>query len=97
MAQTNLQTSLENVHQKLKLLLDKHSALQKENIKLTSERNNLQKQLDAKDEQIKQLQQESDILKSGIQNWHPAQKKIFARRIDQYLKEIDKCIALINE
>ena len=97
MTQTDLQTSLQHIRQKLKLLLDKHSALQKENKILRAEKENLQGQLTGNEELIKQLQQQTDVLKSGIQSWHPEQKKLFVKRIDLYLKEIEKCLALMNE
>ena len=97
MTQTDLQTSLQHIRQKLKLLLDKHSALQKENKILRAEKENLQGQLTGNEELIKQLQQQTDVFKSGIQSWHPEQKKLFVKRIDLYLKEIEKCLALMNE
>ncbi len=97
MSQSDVNIQLETVQQKLRLLLDKHLALQKENAVLTVEKNNLQKAMEDKDKQIKQLKQQNDVLKSGIQKWHPEQKKLFVKRIDSYLKEIEKCLALINE
>src|SRR5438270_754406 len=48
-------------------------------------------------EEMQQLRHQTDVLKSGIQSWHPEQRKLFVKRIDTYLKEIDKCIALLNE
>lgn len=97
MAQTDIHTTLQNIRQKLKLLLDKHFTLQKENKTLRTEKEKLQRLLAEKEEQIEQLQQQSDVLKSGIQSWHPEQKKLFVKRIDLYLKEIEKCLALMNE
>lgn len=97
MTQTDLLTNLQSIRQKLKLLLDKHSTLQKENKMLRIEKRNLQQKLVEKDGLIKQLQQQSDVLKSGVQSWHPEQKKLFVKRIDLYLKEIEKCLALMNE
>ncbi len=89
--------SLADVQQKLKRLLDKHSALQKENSRLRLDYKNAQDQLVLKDEQIRQLNQQTALLKSGIQQWHPEQKKLFVKRIDTYLREIEKCLALLNE
>ncbi len=97
MPPTDFQIQLQTVTQKLKALLDKHSALQKENRQLQIEKENQQKQIAFKDDQIQQLKQQNDVLKSGIQHWHPEQKKLFVKRIDTYLKEIEKCLALINE
>lgn len=97
MAQSDLHTELSEVHQKLKRLLDKHSALQKEHNRLLLSFENAQQQITEKDEQIKLLMHQAALIKSGIQQWHPDQRKLFVKRIDTYLKEIEKCLALINE
>lgn len=97
MQQSDFQTGLQTVQLKLKALLDKHSALQKETRRLQIEKENLQKQILFQADQIKQLQQQNDVLKSGIQHWHPEQKKLFVKRIDSYVKEIEKCLALLND
>ena len=97
MQQPDFPLQLDAIRQKLKALLDKHSALQKENRQLQTEKENLQKQMAFQNDQIKQLQQQNDVLKSGIQHWHPEQKKLFVKRIDSYLREIEKCLALLNE
>ena len=97
MEQQELLTELTEIQQKLKQLLERYSALVKENKTLLLQKENLQTLLASKDEEISRLQEESDILKSGIQSWHPQQKKLFAKRIDQYLKEIEKCLAIVNE
>ncbi len=97
MQQPDFQTQLQAVQQKLKALVDNYSALQKEVRRLQIEKENGQKQIAFQADQIKQLQQQNDVLKSGIQHWHPEQKKLFVKRIDTYLKEIEKCLALIND
>lgn len=97
MPSDDLHIDLAEVQQKLKRLLDKHSALQKENSLLQVNYNNSLDELKTKDEQIKHLTHQIVLLKSGIQQWHPEQKKLFVKRIDIYLREIEKCLALINE
>lgn len=97
MAKEDIHTGLHELQEKLKRLLDKHSAVQRENRKLVAENESLQQQMVAKDAQIKTLQQQVAVVRSGIKSWHPEQKKLFVKRIDAYLKEIDKCLALINE
>ncbi|MDQ2753452.1 MAG: hypothetical protein M3R72_10565 [Bacteroidota bacterium] len=97
MQEPNFSMQLQMIQQKLKTLLDKHSALQKEKRQLQIEKENLQKQIAYQNDQIKKLEQQNDVLKSGIQHWHPEQKKLFIKRIDSYLKEIEKCLALIND
>lgn len=97
MAKEKIHTELTELQVKLKRLLDKNSALLKENRGLLAENENLREDVAAKDAQMKVLQQQVAIVKSGIKSWHPEQKKLFVKRIDAYLKEIDRCLALINE
>jgi len=47
--------------------------------------------------QAEQLQQRVDILSSSKGEMHGEEKKAFEKRLNQYVKEIDKCITLLNE
>ena len=97
MFSNDINNELSGIRQKLKRLLDRCSTLQKENKCLLIENKNEKNKLAEKDEQIKLLSQQMAVFKSGIQQWHPEQKKLFIKHIDSHLKEIEKCLALINE
>lgn len=97
MSATALQLQLDVIKVKLKQLLDRHFALQKERTALLAEKTKLLQLLEQKESDIKQLKQERDLLAGGMHEWSAAEKKLFSQRIDLYLKEIDKCLALINE
>lgn len=88
---------IQNIETKLKEVSKRYNALKKENLRLQELAKKLNESITLKEAEITVLQRQTDILKSGIGQWQPQQKKIFARRIDVYLKEIDKCIALLNE
>ncbi len=92
-----LEEPIKNIEQKLKEVTKRYSALKKENLRLQAEAQKLSDTIAQKEEELQQFRHQTAILQSGIQNWHPEQKKLFAKRIDTYLKEIDKCIALLNE
>ncbi|TKK70838.1 hypothetical protein FC093_03840 [Ilyomonas limi] len=94
---SELEEPIKNIEQKLKEVTRRYSALKKENLRLQAEAQKLNNIIAQKEEELQQLRQQTIILKSGIQSWQPEQKKLFVRRIDAYLKEIDKCIALLNE
>ena len=94
---TELETPITNIEQKLKEVTRRYSILKKENLRLQTEVQKLNVTIAQKEEELQQLRHQTDLLKSGIQNWHPEQKKLFVKRIDAYLKEVDKCIALLNE
>jgi len=94
---SELEEPIKNIEQKLKEVSRRYSSLKKENLRLQAEAQKLSDTIAQKEEELQQLQQQTALLKSGIQNWHPEQRKLFVKRIDAYLKEIDKCIALLNE
>jgi chromosome segregation ATPase len=92
-----LEEPIKNIEQKLKEVTRRYSALKNENLRLQAEVQRLNDINAQKEEELQQLRHQTDVLKSGIQNWQPEQRKLFVKRIDAYLKEIDKCIALLNE
>ena len=94
---TELEGPIRNIEQKLKETTRRYGALKKENLRLQAEAQKLNDTIAQKEEELQQLRHQTDVLKSGIQSWHPEQRKLFVKRIDTYLKEIDKCIALLNE
>ena len=94
---SELEEPIKNIEQKLKEVTKRYSVLKKENLRLQAEAQKLNDTIAQKEEELHQLRHQTDLLKSGIQTWHPEQKKLFVKRIDAYLKEIDKCIALLNE
>ncbi len=94
---SELDSPIQSIEQKLKEVLKRYAALRKENLRLQTEAAKLSETIVTKEEELKHLRRQTDILKSGIKGWHPEQKKLFVKRIDTYLKEIDNCIALLNE
>jgi chromosome segregation ATPase len=94
---SKLDEPIKNIEQKLKEVTKRYSALKKENLRLQAEAQKLTEVITQKEEELEQFRHQADLLKSGIQSWQPDQKKMFVKRINTYLKEIDKCIALLNE
>ena len=94
---STLEEPIKNIEQKLKEVTKRYSALRKENLRLQAEVQKLNDVILQKAQELQQFRHQTDVLKSGIQNWLPEQRKLFVKRIDTYLKEIDKCIALLNE
>ena len=92
-----LSTHITQLQNKLQLLLKNYVQLQKENIQL---RKNIEKKetlLQVKSQQIQDFQQQVDSLKITKGGWVNEDKKMLQRRIDQYLKEIDICLASLNQ
>lgn len=88
---------LERIQDKLQQLLKNHFALQKENTQLKTELEKTKKQAQEGQRNIDELKQQADILRLNAVDMNPADKKEFERRINSYLKEIDRCIALLSE
>ena len=92
-----MQEQIDRINEKLQVLLKKYQALQKENerIKLDLDnRNGKEKEWRDKTES---LQHQVEILKASSGQLDETAKKDFEKRINQYLKEIDRCIALLGQ
>lgn len=88
---------LKRLQEKLQQLLKQYQLLQKENQKLKAE---LQKNADLTaihEKNIHQIKEQLDASRmkaSGV--WSEEDKTAMQKRIDVYLKEIDKCLTLLN-
>jgi len=87
---------LKNIHDKLQQLLKEYRLVQKENTQLKKDLEKQKLLSITKSEQIQSLQQKIDAMQVGISNWGERDKKIMEKRIDTYLKEIEKCLSLLN-
>jgi hypothetical protein len=84
------------LHAKLQLLLKKYAALQKENLQLNSEIEDFRKNQAAALQRINTLELQTDILKTSAGQLTDQEKLDFERRINQYIKDLDKCITILN-
>ncbi|MBP7555553.1 MAG: hypothetical protein KA821_04790 [Chitinophagaceae bacterium] len=91
------ETQLKRIQDKLQLLLRQQQQLQKDNQLLREELSLLQKTNAQYEEQTEKLKQQLDILKFSNTAMSDAEKAQFEKRINAYLKEIDRCIALLSE
>jgi len=87
---------IKRIQEKLQHLLKQHDTLQKENKWLKSELTNSKKQEAQHNENIDRLKQQVEVLKLSSGEMDEAEKKQFEKRINSYLKEIDKCIAALG-
>lgn len=87
---------LKNIQDKLQQLLKHYAAIQKENAKLKEELLEAQQKINAQLKINDELKQQVSILKLSSGEMNEAEKKEFEKRINGYLKEIDRCIALLE-
>jgi hypothetical protein len=92
-----LNQQLKRVNEKLQQLLKQYLALQKENEKLKVEIKQSASRHHSLSAELDHLQQKTEILKLSKVEMSEPEKKVFEKRINGYLKEIDRCIGLLNE
>jgi uncharacterized protein (DUF4415 family) len=88
---------IKRIQDKLQQLLKQYAAVQKENIKLKEELAAAQKKLTGQLQTTDELKQQVSILKMNAVDMNEADKKEFEKRINAYLKEIDKCITMLGK
>ena len=92
-----LEIQLKRIQDKLQLLLKEHTTLQKENSQLRQQVESAEKQASLQMKYAEELKQQVSILKYSAGEMNDAEKKDFEKRINGYLKEIDRCITLLSE
>ncbi len=88
---------LKRIQEKLLQLLKYHASLQKENSKLKEELTHLKEKSVVQQKSAEDLKQQVSILKVSAGDMTEVDKKEFEKRINGYLKEIDRCITLLGE
>ena len=92
-----LEDQIARINSKLQELLKKHAALAKENGLQQKNIQKLEEEMEKKDTRIKLLEQQQHILKAAAGKMNDADKKAFEQEINKYIREIDKCINLLND
>ncbi|HUR10602.1 MAG TPA: hypothetical protein VM012_04500 [Flavitalea sp.] len=92
-----LEEGLRRVQDKLQQLLKQHSKLQQENEKLLHLLQDAERKESSTNEKIEQLEQEVIILKSATSQLNESDKKELEKKLNYYLKEIDRCINVLGE
>jgi chromosome segregation ATPase len=91
------EVQLKRIQDKLQLLVKQQAVLQKENAQLKQELGQSKEQASFHQKNIDSLKQQVDILRYSAGEMSEADKKEFEKRINTYVKEIDRCIALLSE
>lgn len=96
-AMDQLNNHIATVNNKLQQLLKQYDHLLKENERQQQLIQSLQKEQDATKEQLETLQQQNLVLKASVTDMAPAEKKELEQKLNQYIKNIDKCISLLSQ
>lgn len=87
---------LKRIQDKVQQLLKQHITLQKENQSLKEELDTIKKETSQFREDSETLKQQVEILKYSNAEMDEEEKKQFEKRINTYLKEIDRCITMLS-
>lgn len=86
-----------NLHDKLQQLLKQHHRIQKENERLKEELLEARKKETENQNRIDEFQQQVSILKISTGEMNEQDKKEFEKKINQYIREVDKCISFLSQ
>jgi chromosome segregation ATPase len=85
------------LYEKLQQVLRQYNRLEKDNDKLREELEASKKKEAATQGRVEELQQQVSILKLAAGEMSDKDKKTFERKLNQYVKEIDKTIAYLSK
>jgi regulator of replication initiation timing len=94
---TTTTAHIERIRLKLQSLLKDHHALEKENEKLRSEISRKAGIEQKMKEKTKQLEEQVNILKASTGQMDETSKKAFEKQLNHYIREIDRCIAMLSQ
>ena len=84
------------LQEKLQTLLKAYRQVQKENQRLEKELSSIQDLQVSNHAALNVLEQKLAAANMSSGSWDPAEKLKLQKQIDGYLKEIDKCLALLH-
>jgi DNA repair exonuclease SbcCD ATPase subunit len=92
-----LEQHIQRINEKIQQLLKQYRASQKENEKLKKELADLRSLYTERSYFIDELEQKVVILKTATNNMNEQDKKELEKRLNHYIKEIDRCIGMLSE
>ena len=93
----SLDQQFNTINDKLQQLVKQYQRLQKENELLKKELQECKKAETSTAQSINELKEQVQILKLSSGEMNDREKKDFEKNINQYIREIDKCIAYLNQ
>jgi ABC-type iron transport system FetAB ATPase subunit len=92
-----LQEQLKRITEKLQQVMQHYQLLQKENEQLNKEVTILRDKEKARLIRIDELEMKMTALQTATGQLNETEKKDVEKRINRYIREIDRCIALLSE
>jgi len=97
MDQETLKTTLNGLERKVVVLLNEHKSLKGDITSLKDQNQELKTQLKARESQLADFKNQLKITKI-VDQIHPENENVpeLKRKVDEYIREIDKCIAYLS-
>jgi chromosome segregation ATPase len=92
-----MEEQLKRVQDKLQHLLKLYTSVKKENSQLREQLSAVNQQFSKQEDQIETLKQQVAVLKLNAGSWNEKDKKEIEKRLGTYIREIDRCIAILGE
>jgi chromosome segregation ATPase len=86
-----------SLNDKLQQLLKQHHRIQKENERLRQELEESKSREQQKLQRLDELEQQVSILKITSGEMNEKDKREFEKKINQYIREVDKCISFLSQ
>jgi uncharacterized coiled-coil DUF342 family protein len=87
---------IKRIEEKLQQLIKSYQQLKGQHVALQNQTHALQQKLEASEQDRDQLQQQVHVLKAGLNQMTPEDKKQFEKQLNQYIRDIDQCINLLS-
>ena len=94
---SQLETHINRINNKLKEVLKNYDALKKQHVQQVETIQVLTAEKKAHEQKIRLLEEQQYLLKSMAGKLEEKEKKSFEQALGKYIREIDKCIAMLSE
>jgi hypothetical protein len=85
------------LNDKLQQLLKQYGRLQKENERLKEELNHSKNKESITMQKVEELHQQIGVMKLATGEMNDKDRKDFEKKVNQYIREIDKCISFLSQ
>jgi chromosome segregation ATPase len=88
---------IKRIQEKMQLLVRNYHQLQKDNERLKAELEGSRRHISEYTENIETLKQQVGVLKINAGEMTDSDKKEFEKKLNRYIREIDRCIAMLGD
>ncbi len=92
-----VEEQIKDINKKLQQFMKRYAVLQKENAALSNEISEYREKEKGEMEKIEILEMQTSILKASAGKMSDDESIEFEKRINQYIKYLEKCMAMLNK